>query len=52
MTQQHVQIVVDVTSNLVENIMSMVESKVNQSLNTLRASGIMKQELASSFNQF
>lgn len=52
MTRQHVQIVVDITSNLVENIMSMVESKVNQNLNTLQATGVMKQELASFFNQF
>lgn len=51
MTRQHVQIVVNITSNLVDNIINMVESKVNQSLNTLQASGVMKQELSSFFNQ-
>jgi len=51
MTRQHVQIVVDVISNLVENIMSMIESKVHQSLNTLQAPAVMKQEYASFLNQ-
>lgn len=53
MTRQHVQIVVDITSNLVENIMSMIESKVNyQSLTTLQDPAIIKQEHMSFFNQF
>jgi len=51
MTRQHVQIVVDVISNLVENIMSMIENKVHQSLNTLQAPAVMKQEYASFLNQ-
>ncbi|KAL6420225.1 hypothetical protein ACFW04_014596 [Cataglyphis niger] len=51
MTRQHMQIVVDVTSNLVENIMSMVESKVNQSLNTLQNAGVIKTRISIFFNQ-
>jgi len=50
-TRQHVQIVVDVISNLVENITSMIESKVHQSLNTLQAPAVMKEEYASFLNQ-
>lgn len=47
---RHVQTVVDITSNLVENIMNMVENKITESLNTLQASGVIK-ELAPFFNQ-
>jgi len=40
-----------VISNLVENITSMIESKVHQSLNTLQAPAVVKQEYTSFLNQ-